>query len=85
MADRPKRTLCQPKRLVEKYCIPSSKRRKKPVKDNNLYEIPENTNLCAISQTGITGVCSFVAQARLSSDVTITMDLVVVSSRVLHT
>ena len=50
-----------------------------------LYEIPENTNLCAISQTGITGVCSFVAQARLSSDVTITMDLVVVSSRVLHT
>ena len=39
MADRPKRTLCQPKRLVEEYCIPSSKRREKPVKDNNLYEI----------------------------------------------
>ena len=39
MAGRPKRTLCQPKRLVEEYCISSSKRRKKPVKDNNLYEI----------------------------------------------
>ena len=25
----------------------------------------QNTNLCAISQTGITGVCSFAAQASI--------------------
>ena len=31
--------MCQPKRLAEEHCIPSSKRRKKPVKDDNLYEI----------------------------------------------
>ena len=31
--------MCQPKRFVEEYCIPSSKRRTKPVKDDNLCEI----------------------------------------------
>ena len=39
IAERPRQTLCQPKRLVGKHCIPSSKRRKKAVKDDNLYEI----------------------------------------------
>ena len=39
MAERPKRILRQPKRFVDEYCIPFSKRRKKPVKDNKLYEI----------------------------------------------
>ena len=39
MAERPKRTLRQPLRFAEEYCVPSSKRCKKPTKDNNLNEI----------------------------------------------
>lgn len=39
MATRPKRTLRQPDRFAEEYCVSSSKQHKKMKKDNNLYEI----------------------------------------------
>ena len=38
MAERPKRTLRQPIRFAEEYCVPSSKRCKKHTTDNNLSE-----------------------------------------------
>ena len=54
MAERPKRTLRQPLRFAEEYCVPSSKRCKKPTTDNNLYEIEVNRdrNLVRIHYKG---------------------------------
>ena len=54
MAERPKRTLRQPIRFAEEYCVPSSKRCKKPTTDNNLYEIEVNRdrNLVRIHYKG---------------------------------
>ena len=54
MAERPKRTLRQPIRFAEEYCVPSSKRcKKKPTTDNNLYEVEvNNRNLLRIHYKG---------------------------------
>ena len=37
-----RKDLGQPIRFAEEYCVPSSKQRKKPTTDNNLYEIELN-------------------------------------------